>query len=290
KTDVEMKEKQLQSEEETSGELLRDLERKKHTIGELKSELKRMRAKNSSLREHIKKHSQGQPGHALAFGSAKGSSVELTEEDRKSSQSSLRYNNKTSRKYQMIQQSNKLLRDENTSLKSKLSEMEALMKLNNKLGKTEPSYSAVQSSSPPLDDTGKEAEDIVSMWKIRQCKLNENIDSLQKKVDSLENQKLTLNITNQRLKQEHGTEQELNKMISGHVKRAQANVEMLQTIASQIREKCAVLAAPHLPALARYFERLDSEILALQTNLTNAMSEKSKGTNSRRCNKKKKQK
>ncbi|ETO26918.1 hypothetical protein RFI_10221 [Reticulomyxa filosa] len=170
-TEIEMKDQQIQNEEETSEVLLKELELKKHTIVELERELYRLREKITCLKEHIKKQSQAN-GIAVADATAttdaidavagasasagagaattadangdarpiKESFTEMSEDDRKSSHSSLIKNNKTIRFVdfcvcdnaliqQIVQQSNKMLREENKTLKEKLKETETSLKL-----------------------------------------------------------------------------------------------------------------------------------------------------------------
>jgi len=135
-TEIEMKDQQIQNDEETSGELLRELELKRHSIAELERENQKMREKVTSLKENIKKLKQSETNNGnnnnnvnninnnnnnnagIAIGSTKGSSVEMSEEDRKSSHSSVKNAQKVAdTKYEKVQQSNKRLREENKTLK-----------------------------------------------------------------------------------------------------------------------------------------------------------------------------
>ncbi|ETO22428.1 hypothetical protein RFI_14771 [Reticulomyxa filosa] len=100
-TEIEMKDAQIANEEETSGELLKELEFKKHTIAELERELQKMKEKNSSLKEHIKKYNQSISPDRHTPGSNKGSSNETSEDDKKSC-SSLQSSQKVARKYEVI--------------------------------------------------------------------------------------------------------------------------------------------------------------------------------------------
>ncbi|ETO23488.1 hypothetical protein RFI_13691 [Reticulomyxa filosa] len=304
-TEAQMREQQLQSEEDSTTVMLKELELKNHAIVELERKLKKSQDKMSCMKDHIKKQSQNlnlnQSNPTLE--SPRDFSTEISEDDRKSSHSSNKNTQKVSQKYEILQQRNKSLRKENTVLKEKLKETEIALKLKeNQLSVNicaycvyvavkqmnddsnssksqnndpNPSEKKAASSKRLNQESEKDPDDMMSIWQVKQRKFYQQIDQLRKELESVQNQKLTLSLSNQRLQQECNTEQEVNKAIGDYAKRALTNIELLQKRVFYIQQ-CCTEGAIDRGTLSKHLATLKSELLLLQNNLNDITSAKSK--------------
>ncbi|ETO21614.1 hypothetical protein RFI_15588 [Reticulomyxa filosa] len=124
---------------------------------------------------------------------------------------------------------------------------------------------------------------MISIWQSKQRKLYQQIDHLRKELESVQTQKLALDLANQKLRHAVSAEQDLNNTIGDHVNQAHANCKLLQALVKCIRDRCVRTSKWQSNALSTYVFHLESELFAL-ANVLNAIAlEKVKTTGSRRC-------